>query len=977
MKKRFLTMLSLLFLGILVTGALSAQGIRVSGKVTDAEDGSALIGVTIQEKGTTNGIISDVSGNYSLTVAPTATLVISYVGYTPQEVAVNNQSSINISLEVGELRLQEVLVIGYGTARKEDLTGSVQAVSSENFNPGIVSSPQEMVIGKMAGVQITTGGGAPGEGSTIRIRGGSSLKASNDPLIVIDGVAVDIDGPSGMRNPLSTINSNDIETFTVLKDASATAIYGSRASNGVVIITTKKGSKGQPFTVNYTGSVSVSTPAKYVDVFSANEFKNIIATKYASEAAVQALLGSTETNWQKEIYRTAFSNDHNINFSGGLENLPYRVSLGYTDQNGILKTDNLKRLTGAINITPSFFDDHLKLEVNLKGMNIDNVFAARGAIGAAVAMDPTQEKDFVWLTPTGTPEFTATMNPLVQLNDYHDISTVNRFIGNLTAEYKLHFFPSLKAKLNLGLDKSHTEGFIDIPRDSYLSYSTYVGKGMKSEYAQNKTNSLLDFYFDYNGEFGGHSRINFVAGYSWQHFYRDGSTLRTTKYHETVFEDSEYKTENYLISFFGRMNYIFKDKYLLTLTLRDDGSSKFSPETRWGLFPSAAFAWNISKENFLANNSLVSNLKLRLGYGITGQQNITDNNYPYQANYTFAQPGGYYPFGDKYIQVARPDGYDAGLKWEETTTYNAGLDYGFLKDRINGEIDVYYRETADLINEIPVPAGTNLTNFITTNVGDLTNKGVEFSINATVVSKTDLSWDLGFNATYNVNKITKLTAVDDSTYQGVATGGIGGGTGNTIQIHSVDFPANSFFVMEQVYGSDGKPIENLFVDRDGDGIISTSGDKYRYQKPAPTVFLGFSSMLNWKNFDFSFNGRINIGNYIYNNVNSGQGAYAYMANTNYLQNKVRNLEYTQFETIHYFSDYYVENGSFMKLDNLALGYNFDNLGVDKLKMRIYATAQNLFMITKYSGLDPEVFSGIDNNIYPRPRTFLLGISLTY
>ncbi|MCX6334565.1 MAG: TonB-dependent receptor [Bacteroidia bacterium] len=977
MKKRFLTMLSLLFLGILVAGALSAQGIRVTGKVTDAGDGSALIGVTVQEKGTTNGTISDVSGNYSITVAPTATLVVSYVGYTAQEVAVSNRTSVNISLAVGELRLNEVLVIGYGTAKKADLTGSVKAVSSDNFNPGIVSSPQEMVIGKMAGVQITTGGGAPGEGATIRIRGGSSLKASNDPLIVIDGVAVDIDGPSGMRNPLSTINSNDIETFTVLKDASATAIYGSRASNGVILITTKRGKAGQPFTVNYTGSVSVSSPINYVDVFSAAEFRNIIATKYASDAAIQARLGSSETDWQKQIYRSAFSNDHNINFSGGLAKLPYRVSIGYTNQNGILKTDNLERLTGSININPSLFDDHLKLEINAKGMTIDNVFANRGAIGSAVSMDPTQAKDFVWMTTTGTPEFTAPMNPLVQLNDYHDLATVNRFLGNFTAEYKLHFFPALKAKLNLGLDKSHTNGTVNIPTGSYLSYSTYLGKGRKTIYNQNKTNSLLDFYFDYSGEFGGHSRLNVVAGYSWQHFYRDGKTLTATKYHESVFEDSDYKSENYLISFFGRLNYVLKDKYLLTFTLRDDGSSRFSPETRWGLFPSAALAWNVTKESFLANNKILSNLKLRLGYGITGQQNLGDNDYPYQANYKFADLGAYYQFGGNYVQTARPGGYDANLKWEETTTYNAGLDYGFLKDRINGEFDVYFRKTADLINEIPVPAGTNLTNYITTNVGDLENKGLEFSINAKVISKADLEWEIGFNTTYNVNKITKLTIVDDSTYQGVYTGGIGGGTGNTIQIHSVGYPAYSFFVLEQVYGANGKPIENLFVDRDGDGQITTSGDKYRYQKPAPTVFMGFSSMLTYKNLDFSFNGRINLGNYIYNNVNSGSGVYAYMGSTNYLQNKVRNLEYTQFENPRYFSDYYIENGSFLKLDNLALGYNFNNLGVDKLKMRIYASAQNLITITKYSGIDPEVFSGIDNNIYPRPRTFLLGISLTY
>jgi iron complex outermembrane receptor protein len=976
MKKRILTMLPLLFLGILITGALSAQGIRVTGKVTDAADGSALIGVTIQEKGTTNGTITDGSGNFSLTVAPTATLLFSYVGYTAQEIPVNNSTSINVSMTVANLALNEVVVIGYGTVRKADATGSVKAVNSEYFNPGIVSSPQEMVIGKMAGVQITTGGGAPGDGATIRIRGGSSLKASNDPLIVIDGVAVDNDGVTGMRNPLSTINSNDIESFTVLKDASATAIYGSRASNGVILITTKKGAAGKPFTVNYTGSVSVSSPVNYVDVFNAIEFRKIIAAKYASSPATVALLGKSFTNWQDEIYRTAFAQDHNLNFSGGLGKLPYRVSLGYTNQDGILKTDNLKRLTGAISLNPSFFDDHLRIELNAKGMTNDNTFANRGAIGAAVSMDPTQATDFLWLDAGKTPIFTATTNPLLQLNDYHDIATVNRLLGNIQFEYKLHFFPALKAKLNLGLDKSHTNGSVKIPVGSYLSWSTYVGKGRKTVYDQNKTNSLLDLYFDYSGEFGS-SRINAVAGYSWQHFYRDGATLTTTMFKESKTEDSHYKTETFLVSFFGRLNYVLMDKYLLTFTLRDDGSSRFSPETRWGLFPSAALAWNISKEGFLANSKVISNLKLRLGYGITGQQNVGDNDYPYQAVYKFAEPGAYYLFGSTYIQTARPGGYDANLKWEETTTYNAGLDYGFLKDRITGDIDVYYRKTADLINSIPVPAGTNLSNFITTNVGDLENRGAEFSINIKAVTKPDFDWEVGFNATYNVNKITKLTAVDDSTYQGVYTGGIGGGTGNTIQIHSVGYPAYSFFVQEQVYNANGRPVENLFVDRDGDGQITTSGDKYRYQKPAPTVFMGFSSLLRYKNLDFSFNGRISLGNYIYNNINAGSVYSSMGGSTIYLANTVRNVEFTKFETPRYFSDYYVENGSFLKLDNLSVGYNFNNLGVDKLRMRIYGTAQNLFTVTKYSGLDPEVFSGIDNNIYPRPRTFLLGISLTY
>lgn len=974
MKKRILTILSLLFLGILFSAALNAQAIRISGKVTDAADGSALVGVTIQEKGTTNGTITDGSGNFAFTVAQSATLIVSYVGYASQEIPVSNQTSFNIKLSVGELRLNEVLVIGYGTVRKEDATGSVQAVNKDYFNPGIVSSPQEMVIGKMAGVQITTGGGAPGTGSTIRIRGGSSLRASNDPLIVIDGVAVDIDGPTGMRNPLSTINQNDIESFTVLKDASATAIYGSRASNGVILITTKKGTAGQPFTINYTGSVSFSSPIKYNDVFSAAEFRDLIATKYASNTAAQALLGSSNTDWQKEIFHTAVSNDHNLNFSGGLGKIPYRISLGYTNQNGILKTDNFNRVTGSLNLVPSFLDNHLKVELNAKGMVNNNRFANTGAIGGALSMDPTQATDFLWTNPDGSPLFVAPMNPLTQLYDRNDRATVNRFIGNLTLEYKLHFFPSLKAKLNLGTDRSLTNGKATTPVGSFLEYATYHGLGRLNVYDQNKKNDLLDFYFNYTGDFGS-SRIDAVAGYSWQHFYRQGSNLSTSTFKEVTYDDSEYKSESFLVSFFGRINYVLLDKYLLTFTLRDDGSSKFSPATRWGLFPSAALAWNISKENFLVNSIVISNLKLRLGYGITGQQNLSDNDYPYQANYVFSQPGAYYEFGNTYIQTARAGGYDANLKWEETTTYNAGLDYGFMKDRITGDFDVYYRQTKDLINQIPVPAGTNLTNQIITNVGDLENRGLEFSINGKIIATSDAEWQLGFNATYNVNKITKLTKVDDPTYKGIYVGGIGGGVGNNIQIHSVGFPAYSFYVQEQVYDVNGKPIENLYVDRNNDGAI-TGDDRYRYQKPAPTVFMGFSSLLKYKDLDFSFNGRINLGNYVYNNVFAG-ATYANMAGSGYLSNRVKNVLATGFENSQYFSDYYIENGSFLKLDNLSVGYNFSKLDQNRLKLRVYATAQNLIIITKYSGLDPEVFSGIDNNTYPRPRTFLLGLSLTY
>jgi TonB-dependent starch-binding outer membrane protein SusC len=976
MEKNLGKRLIIFALSILMSLVAFGQQTRVSGTVTDAADGSTLPGVNVTVKGTLTGSITGTNGEYSLMAQPGDVLVFTFIGYLPQEVTLGTQAVVNVAMRTDVQALDEVVVIGYGTVRKEDATGSVKAVNSEYFNPGIVSSPQNMVIGKMAGVQITTGGGAPGDGATIRIRGGSSLNASNDPLIVIDGVAVDIIGVSGMRNPLSTINPNDIETFTVLKDASATAIYGSRASNGVILITTKKGASGKPFSVNYTGSVSVSSPFNYVDVFNADEFRTIINDRYESDPGVTSLLGESDTDWQKEIYRTAISYDNNLNFTGGLGKFPYRVSIGYTDQDGILDTDNLKRVTGSVNISPTLFNDHLKIELNAKGMINNNTFANTGAIGGATSMDPTQATDFVWLDTNGHPDFNATMNPLIQLSDYHDVSDVNRLIGNLMLDYKMHFFPALRAKLNLGLDKSNSEGTVEIPVGSMLDYSNYEGKGRLTEYNEHKTTSLLDFYFDYTGEFGDHSRLNAIAGYSWQHFYRDGMTYTATVTDEVVKADNDYKTESFLVSFFGRINYVLLDRYLFTFTLRDDGSSKFSPENRWGLFPSAAFAWNISKEGFFGDNA-VSNLKLRLGYGVTGQQNLTNNDYPYQAIYMFHEPGGYVQFGDRYVQPVRPSGYDANLKWEETATYNIGLDYGFLKDRITGDIDVYLRKTSDLINEIPVPAGTNLSNRIVTNVGNLENRGIEFSINAKAVAATNVDWEIGFNATYNENKITKLTVVDDPDYQGIYTGGIGGGTGNTIQIHSVGYPQSSFFVMEQVYGADGKPIENLYVDNDNSGTITTSDDKYRYKKPAPDVFMGFSSLFRYKNLDFSFNGRINVGNYVYNNINSGLGTYAYMAATGrYLNNRVRNVEYTNFENPQYWSDYYIENASFLKLDNASLGYNFNNLLNDKLDLRVYCTAENLFTVTKYTGLDPEIFSGIDNNLYPRPRTFMFGISLT-
>lgn len=976
----------LLFMAALIISTTGyAQVKTISGKVTDSGNGEALPGVSVVIKGTTKGTATNFDGEFKLDVEANQTLIFSFIGYTPQEVAVGSGNVVNVQLAQSIESLEEVVVIGYGTVKKEDATGSVQAVTSEDFNPGAIVSPEALISGKIAGVQITNGGGSPGEGATIRIRGGSSLSASNDPLFVIDGVPVDNDGISGMKNPLSTINANDIETFTVLKDASATAIYGSRASNGVVIITTKKGQKGNPLKINYNQYFAISSPINQVPVLNADEFRTLVTDLHGDNANAMKLLGNANTNWQDEIYQTAIGIDHNLGLTGNIFDQPFRASVGYTNQDGILKTDWMGRWTGSLGFNPSFLEDHLRVNINLKGMLIDNEFANRGAIGSAVGFDPTQSVNesnnfggyFYWKQPNGDPITPTTYNPVAQLNMVDDQANVKRSLGNVQFDYRFHFLPDLRANLNMGYDISNSEGTGNTPENAAWSYDKLKGGGNNTVYSQDKKNTLLDFYLNYVKDVESiKSKFDLMGGYSWQHFWRAGESRSTNVKGTVVYSDLDYETESYLVSFFGRFNYTLMDRYLFTFTVRNDGSSRFSPETRWGLFPSAAFAWKIKEESFLRDSEVLSDLKLRLGYGVTGQQNISDNDYPYMPRYTYGEPTAQYQFGDTYYTTIRPEGYDANIKWEETTTYNIGLDYGFVDNRINGAIDFYQRNTNDLINFIPVPAGTNLTNYILTNVGNLENKGVEFTINTIPVSTKDLTWEIGLNATYQKTEITKLTANEDPTYIGVQVGGISGAVGNTIQIHSVGYAPNSFFVYEQVYDDAGKPIEGLFVDRNGDKVI-TNDDRYRYNKPAADVFMGFSSKLNYKNWDFGFNGRISLGNYVYNNIWSGQStAYVYQS-TGVLNNVHESAIYTGFENPKYFSDYYVQHASFLKLDNVNLGYTFTNFYNSRMKIRLYGTAQNLFTLTEYEGLDPEIAGGIDNNSYPRPRTFMFGVNVDF
>ena len=992
MVKRY-TFKLLLFLVmiILFTQTGYTQEGMVRGTVYDAAEGITLPGASIVIKGTLKGTVTDVDGKFNIMVEPNTTLEVSYIGYTTKEVIVQPNTTIDISLDPKATALDEFVVIGYGVQKKDDATGSVSAIDSKEFNTGAVTSPTQLIAGKVSGVVITDGGGAPGSESTIRIRGGSSLQALNDPLIVIDGLPVDNEAISGMRNPLNSINPNDIESITILKDASATAIYGSRASNGVIIVTTKKAKpgekiKGFPIRLEYAGNFSLSTPIRKVSVYNADQFRQLVQEKYPGHTD---LLGNASTNWQDEIFKTAFGMDHYVGASGAFDFMPYRFSIGYTNNDGILKTDNLKRTTLSLNLNPTLFDDHLKINLYGNYMHIQNRFADRGAVGAAVQFDPTKpvKSDtsrfggyYFWEQANGNPVQLATSNPVAMLEQRKNKSTVNRFLGNVQFDYKFHLLPEIRANLNLGYDYSKSDGTVFVDTTAAFDYDPQFGGGVNNMYEQEKKNELLEFYLNYNKDLSSiNSNLDVMMGYSWQHFYRKNYSINsnivgTPELTDTIDDPTEY----YLLSYFGRINYIFMDRYLLTLTLRNDNTSRFSKDNRQGWFPSVAFAWKIANEKFMEKLKIISLLKLRLSYGITGQQNINQGNYPYLARYTYNQSGAYYQIGNLFYRTLRPEGYDANIKWEETTTYNIGLDFGFANNRYYGSIDFYLRETKDLLNIVPVPAGTNLTNEILTNIGNLENKGVEFSIFTRPIVKPELAWEVGLNATYNKNEITKLSASDDPNYLGYLVTGISGGVGNTIQIHSVGYPAFSYFVFEQVYDSDGNPIQGMYVDRNGDGMI-TDDDRYHYKDPNPDFIFGLSSRIRYKNWDFSFSGRVYFGNYVYNNVESENAVYErlYRPEGPYLGNISTEVTETDFENPQYLSDYYIQDGSFFRMDYMTLGYNFKNIVKERLNLRVTFTVNSAFVITKYEGLDPEIYLGIDNNIYPRPRTYVLGVNLQF
>ena len=1000
--KALLTLLVGLFLSI---GAF-AQQIAVKGHVKDTT-GEPVIGANVLVKGTTNGTITDFDGNFMLNVPKDAILSVSFVGYKSAEVKA--ASTVMDTLEDDSQELDAVGVIGYGSAKKNDMTGSVTAIKPDKLNKGLITNAQDMMTGKIAGVSVISKGGAPGEGATIRIRGGSSLTAENDPLIVIDGLAMDNKGVKGLANPLSMVNPNDIESFTVLKDASATAIYGSRASNGVIIITTKKGQAGARPTISYDGNVSVSTVKSTVDVMDGDQFRSFIKDIWGEDSEAYSKLGNANTDWQKEIFRPAVSTDHNLTISGGLKNMPYRVSFGYTNQNGIVKTSKFERYTASVSLAPSFFEDHLKVNANLKGMIAKNRYADGSAVGSAVSFDPTQsvrsddpyhqyyfDGYFQWNTDASslnddtwkrTFNSNAPGNPVALLEEKDDRAISKSLIGNLELDYKFHFLPDLHAHVNGGMDLSTGKQYTDVsPYSSTNNYYGSYGWEQKDKY-----NLSLNAYLQYSKDFTDKHRFDVMAGYEWQHFHDTSDQEywglyplsnnvvenRGQRYNNT---SSGSATESYLVSFFGRVNYTLLDRYLFTATVRQDGSSRFHKNNRWGLFPSFALGWKLKEEAFLKDVDVLSDLKLRLGYGITGQQNINSGDYPYLAVYETNKDGAYYPIlgeGTTY----RPNAYNPDLKWEKTTTYNVGLDFGFLNNRINGAVDYYYRKTTDLLNSVFVSAGTNFKNKVLSNVGSLENSGIEFSINSKPVVTTDWTWDLGFNITYNKNEITKLTTGDSENYYVAAGDNIGGGRDMKAMAHAVGHPASSFYVYQQVYDENGKPIENEFVDRNGDGTIN-GDDRYFYKKPTADVLMGLTSRLSYKSWDFSFSLRASLNNYVYNSVEAGgsdcnpTSVYSFGAlNNRPLMGVANNIQNLKDNTL--LSDYFVQNASFMKCDNITLGYSFKKLFGAPIGGRVYAAVQNVFTITKYKGLDPEVEKGLDNNIYPRPLTTLIGLSLNF
>ncbi|MFW5537860.1 MAG: SusC/RagA family TonB-linked outer membrane protein [Segatella copri] len=981
-RKRGILLAALLLMGCL---QLLAQTRTVKGEVTDAQNGEALIGATVTVEGEKGGTVTDFDGNFSLQVSSSAKKIkVSYIGYIDKILAISE--NMKVKLESDSKALADVVVIGYGTARKSDLTGSVATVKAKDFNKGLVSSPEQLINGKVSGVQIMSNSGSASAGSTIRVRGGASLNASNDPLIVLDGVPLEQGGISGnSSNFLSMINPSDIESMTVLKDASSTAIYGSRASNGVIIITTKKGQQGG-LKVNFNTTNSMQTRAQMVDMLGHDDFVNVI-NQYGTDNQ-KSLLGNANTDWNDEVYRTAFGTDNNLSLSGSIgKYLPFRVSAGYYNQSGLVRKDNVERWTGNVVLTPSFFQDHLKLTINAKGTLNNNSFNNGGAVWAAATFNPTipvysgnnsyggfNEA----LDADGYPVNAGVRNPRGLVDLYDSKSKVSRFIGSMDVDYKVHFLPDLKLHATIGADYAKGDGTIYVPgyaaqsfnKDESLSGSDYKYGPQKNE------NRLLTLYANYAKYFENiKSNVDLTAGYDYQYWKSStplyytksaaGTTLSTVK-------ASDYR--HVMLSYYGRVNYSFDGKYLLTATVRRDASSRFSKDTRWGTFPSVALGWTLTEEPWLKDNKVVSNLKLRASYGVTGQQEGIGN-YNYLPVYTSSVTGAEALINGQYITTYRPEAYVSDLKWETTTSWNFGLDFGFLNGRIGGAIDFYTRKTKDLLASVPTAAGTNFSKTILTNVGNVDSKGIEVSLNATPVQTKDWEWNLSYNFTWQNMKVKNLSLTQGGSQTNVKVGP--SIDAYQFQVLSEGYEPYMFYVYHQLYDSEtGKPIEGAYADLNGDGEIN-DGDLYRYHSPAPKYIMGLSTSLRYKQLTLGMSFRANIDNYVYNGMGMSTGAWETVSyNNSQLNNLNASFLKTGFKTRQYLSDYYVENASFLKLDNLSLSYNIGKIN-KWASLTVSAMVQNVFTITGYSGTDPEVPNGMDNSFYPRPRTYSVSLGLQF
>lgn len=978
---------SLLLVALFVIGCLQlmAQTRTIKGEVTDAQNGEALIGATVMVEGEKGGTVTDFDGNFSLQVSSSAKKIkVSYIGYIDKVLSISD--NMKVKLESDSKALADVVVIGYGTARKSDLTGSVATVKSKDFNKGLVSSPEQLINGKVSGVQIMSNSGSASAGSTIRVRGGASLNASNDPLIVLDGVPLEQGGISGnSSNFLSMINPSDIESMTVLKDASSTAIYGSRASNGVIIITTKKGQQGA-VKVNFNTTNSLQTRAQMVDMLSRDEFVNVI-NQFGTDNQ-KSLLGTANTDWNDEVYRTAFGTDNNLSVSGSIDKwLPFRVSVGYYNQSGLVRKDNVERWTGNVVLTPSFFQDHLKLTINAKGTLNNNSFNNGGAVWAAATFNPTipvysgNDKYGGYneaLDADGYPVNAGVRNPRGLVDLYDSKSKVSRFIGSMDVDYKVHFLPDLKLHATVGADYAKGDGTIHVPVYAAQSYNKDESLG-GSDYKygpQKNENRLLTLYANYAKYFEDiKSNVDLTAGYDYQ-YWKSTTPLYYTKSaagtNLSTVKASDYR--HVMLSYYGRINYSFDGKYLLTATVRRDASSRFSKDTRWGTFPSVALGWTLTEEPWLKNQKVLSNLKLRASYGVTGQQEGIGN-YNYLPVYTYSVTGAEAFINGQYINTYRPEAYVSDLKWETTTSWNFGLDFGFLDGRIGGAIDFYTRKTKDLLASVPTAAGTNFSKTILTNVGNVDSKGIEISLNATPIQNKDWEWNLSYNFTWQNMKVKNLSLIKGGSQTNVKVGP--SIDAYQFQVLSEGYEPYMFYVYHQLYDSKtGKPIEGAYADLNNDGEINDA-DLYRYHSPAPKYIMGLSTSLRYKQLTLGMSFRANIDNYVYNGMGMSTGAFETVSyNNSQLNNLNTSFLKTGFKTRQYLSDYYVENASFLKLDNLSLSYNVGKIN-KWASLTVSAMVQNVFTITGYSGTDPEVPNGMDNSFYPRPRTYSVSLGLQF